>query len=111
MAEAEWGWLPVLPPQSVCCPGVDVAVRIEGRDEDEVERFEHSRHLLGFAVSGDELVSHIVDRRRTDPLAGMGAARDNDGSAFNRGLIVVGRMDANSERQNRTPFIGGSNVD
>jgi hypothetical protein len=111
MAEAEWSWLTVLPPQSVRCPGVDVTVRIEGRNEDEVERLKHSRHSLGFAIAGDQLVSHIVDGSRADPLAGMDTARDNYGPALSRRLIVIGRMDADSESSNGTTFIAGSDVD
>lgn len=105
-AEAQGGRLPVLAPETIGFPSVDIAVRVQGRDEDPVEGFEHRVDVGEFAVASDEGVGDVEDGAGRDPFAGVGAAGNDDGAAGAGGLFVVGGVDADAEGGNLAAFVG-----
>lgn len=110
-AEAKGSLLPVFAPQAVALPGVDVAVWVQGWDEDPVELFEEFGHFFGFAVGGDEGVGDVIDCACADPFAGMGAAAYDDGFARTGRFLGICGVDSNAEGRNIAAFVGYANVD
>ena len=110
-AEPERRLLSVLAPQPVRLPCIDVAIRVEGGDEDPVEFFEELGHGGELAVAGDEGPCHIVDRAGADPFTRVRSACDDDGLSRRRGLFRVGGVDANAQGGDVSAFIGYPNVD
>lgn len=109
-AEAEGRLLPVLAPETVGFPGVGVAVRVEGRDEEPVEVFEELGDFGVLAVFGDHGVGDVSDRADGDPFPGVDAAGDEDGFAGRGGLVIVCGVDADAEGGDVAPFVCETDV-
>ena len=103
--------LAVLAPETVILPSINVAVRVESRNEDPIIILKELGHRFGFTVGGDEGIGDIVDRRCADPFAGMRAPSDDDSLAGRYWLFRVGRMHTNPKCRYIPAFIRYADTD
>lgn len=103
--------LAVLTPKTVILPSVDVAVRVEDWNEDPIITLKELGHRFRFTVGGDEGEGHIIDRRRADPFAGVGAPSDDDGLAGRDLLFGVGWVHSNAKGRYVPAFVRYAYID
>ena len=111
LTETQGSLLPVLAPQTVILPGVDVSIGVECRNKYPVEFLQELGYGSILAIGSNEGVSHIIDAACTNPFSSMRATGDDNCLARLRRLIVVSRVYADPKCGNITAFIGHANVD
>ena len=104
--------LAVLTPQTIGFPGVYITIRIESRDNDEVEVLKHAGDEWHFSKACDQSVGDVVGGAGTNPFTGVKASSNQDGPTSRRfWVVVVGGVYTNAKSRDIPALSTLSDVD